>query len=137
MRVSAPDRDSYVDVSAVEEIPEGEGRCYEIDGQAIAIFRDEGEFYAVDDTCTHEEYSLSEGFVWDHTVECPKHGARFDLVTGEVLSLPATVSIAPYPVEVRDGRIRVALPVHGHRDSCSTCCGSRAEGATELGQPLD
>jgi nitrite reductase/ring-hydroxylating ferredoxin subunit len=73
MSVPALDLDRYVDIAAVEDIPEGEGRCYEIDGQAIAIFRDEGVFYGVSDTCSHEEYSLSEGEVWDHTVECPKH----------------------------------------------------------------
>jgi 3-phenylpropionate/trans-cinnamate dioxygenase ferredoxin component len=127
MSVSAPDMENYVDVAAVEEIPEGEGCCYEIDGHAIAIFCDEGTFYAVSDTCTHEEYSLSAGFVWDHTVECPKHGARFDLATGEVLSLPATVSVESYPVEVRDRRILVAVPSQRHRGRCPTCYDSRAE----------
>ena len=127
MSVSDLDLEPYVDVAAVEDIPEGEGRCYEIDGQAVAIFHDEGTFYAVSDTCTHEEYSLSEGFVCDHTVECPKHGARFDLVTGEVLSLPATVSIESYRLEVRDGRIWVAAPARGNRDPCPTCYHSRAE----------
>jgi 3-phenylpropionate/trans-cinnamate dioxygenase ferredoxin subunit len=127
MGVPVLDLDRCVDVAAVEDIPEGEGRCYEIGGQAVAIFRDDGVFYAVSDTCTHEEYSLSEGEVWDHTVECPKHGARFDLVTGEVLSLPATVSVESYAPEVRDGRIYVAPPAHGRWRPCPECVTSAVE----------
>ncbi len=121
MTVPVVDLDRYVDVAAVEDIPEGEGRRYEIDGQPVAIFRDDGVFYAISDTCTHEEYSLSDGEVWDRTVECPKHGARFDLVTGEVLSLPATVSIESYLLEVRDGRVYVAPPADGQREPCLEC----------------
>ena len=127
MSVPAFDLDRYVDIAAVEDIPEGEGRCYEIDGQAVAVFRDEGVFFAVSDTCTHEEHSLSVGVVWDHTVECPKHGARFDLVTGEVLSLPATVSVESYALEVRDGRIYVAPPAHGRWRPCPECVTSAVE----------
>ncbi len=127
MSVPAFDLDQHIDVAAVEDIPEGEGRRYEIDGQAIAIFRDKGVLYAVSDTCTHEEYSLSDGDVWEHTVECPKHGARLDLVTGEALSLPATVSIEPYRLEVRDGRIYVATLADRYREPCPECHTSAAE----------
>ncbi|MGH2448215.1 MAG: Rieske (2Fe-2S) protein [Chloroflexota bacterium] len=115
------DLDRYIEVAEADDIPEGEGRCYEVDGQAMALFRDEGVFYAVSDTCTHEEYSLSRGVVWDHTVECPKDGARFDLVTGDVLSLPATVSIESYPLQVRNGHIYVQIPAHGHLEPCPEC----------------
>lgn len=112
---------SFVDVAAADDIPEGHGRCYDVDGVAVAVFHDEGVYYAVSDTCTHENYSLAEGEVWEHTVECPQHGARFDLITGDALSLPATVSIEPYPVVVRDGRIFVAVPPDGHREPCPEC----------------
>lgn len=121
MSVVQLELEPYIDVAAVEEVPEGEGRCFQIAGLAVAVFRDEGVFYAVGDTCTHEEYSLAEGAVWDHAIECPQHGARFDLVTGDVLSLPGTVSIESYPVEVRDGRIFVAVPADGHREPCLDC----------------
>jgi 3-phenylpropionate/trans-cinnamate dioxygenase ferredoxin component len=117
----------YIDVAAADDIPGGEGRCYQVEGVSVAVFHEEGVFYAVSDTCTHESYSLAEGVVWDHTVECPQHGARFDLVTGDVLSLPATLSIESYPIEVRDGRIFVAVPADGHREPCPECHTSAGE----------
>jgi 3-phenylpropionate/trans-cinnamate dioxygenase ferredoxin component len=84
-------------------------------------------FYAVSDTCTHNKYLLSEGLVWDRTVECPKHGARFDLMRGDVLSLPATASIESYPVEARDSRIYVTVPRDGHREPHPECHTSASE----------
>ena len=69
-------------------------------------------FYAVDDECSHEDYSLSEGEVWaeECQIECPRHGSTFDLVTGAPCSLPATQPVAVYEVEVEDGTVAVVLP---------------------------
>lgn len=63
-----------------------------LDGTPVAVFNVEGAFHAIGDTCTHEEASLSEGYVDEDTVECPKHGAVFHIPSGEVRSLPATKS---------------------------------------------
>jgi len=73
----------------------------------VAIWRVDGSLYATADTCTHEEASLSEGDLWDEVIECPLHGAQFDVRTGKVLSLPAIFPLPTYPVEVRDGGIYV------------------------------
>ncbi|MBI4641820.1 MAG: Rieske 2Fe-2S domain-containing protein, partial [Candidatus Tectomicrobia bacterium] len=62
---------------------------------------------AIDDTCTHEEASLSEGEVWGEVIECPKHGARFDLRTGEVVSLPAVLPVATYEVKVEGTEVKI------------------------------
>ncbi len=74
------------------------------DGHRYALFHIGDHFYAIDDTCTHEEASLSEGTVYDDEdepqVECPKHGAIFDVATGEVRSLPAVKSVHSYATKV-------------------------------------
>jgi 3-phenylpropionate/trans-cinnamate dioxygenase ferredoxin subunit len=71
----------------------------------IALFNHEGEYYALDDMCSHAEASLSEGDVYDCKVECPLHGAEFDLKTGDAVTLPATKPVNKYKVNVEDGYI--------------------------------
>lgn len=97
----------YVKVAEAEEIPAGQGKAVTVDGRQIAIFNVEGAFYAIDDTCTHEEASLAEGPVYGDIVACPKHGSRFHLPTGRVLSLPAVIPVNTYPVKVEDGQVLV------------------------------
>lgn len=75
--------------------------------EPIAVFNIEGELFAVSDTCTHAEASLSEGFVDGAVVECPFHFARFCLRTGRALSLPATQALRTHAVVVRDGIVWV------------------------------
>ena len=80
-------------------------------GTPIAIFNANGELYAIGDTCTHEEFSLSDGeLVDDYTVECALHGAQFDIRTGDAICLPATGNAGSYPVWVEDGAIKVEVP---------------------------
>ncbi|GAB3623777.1 bifunctional 3-phenylpropionate/cinnamic acid dioxygenase ferredoxin subunit [Mariniluteicoccus endophyticus] len=72
----------------------------------IALFRTEDdEWYALDDTCTHEEASLADGWIEGSEVECPLHSARFCLKTGAALCMPATVAAKTYRVEVRDDEV--------------------------------
>ena len=71
----------------------------------IALFNYEGEYYALDDMCSHAEASLSEGDVYDCKVECPLHGAEFDLKTGDAVTLPATKPVNKYKVDVEDDYI--------------------------------
>ncbi|KIE58544.1 ferredoxin [Methylacidiphilum kamchatkense Kam1] len=78
------------------EIPEGGAKCIELEGKKIAIFCYKGAYYALDDTCPHEGGPLSEGFLEEGEVECPWHGARFSLKTGEVLCGPATKGVTAY-----------------------------------------
>ncbi len=93
----------------VEDVPEGGAvvvdRSVAGTGDDVAVFHDEGEFFALDDTCTHQEASLAEGWVEDGEVECPLHAARFSLRTGEALSLPAVRGARCHRVEVRDGEV--------------------------------
>jgi len=101
----------WVTVGAAEQVPPGHAARVLIDGVAVAIFNVEGEFHAVDDTCTHAEASLSEGELDPEggSIECPLHGSCFDLRDGEPLSLPAIDPIRVHRVEVADGELRIAL----------------------------
>jgi 3-phenylpropionate/trans-cinnamate dioxygenase ferredoxin component len=101
----------WVQVARISEIPPGHAARVEIDEVPVAIFNVEGQFFAVDDTCSHQEASLSEGDLdLDRcAIECPLHGSAFDLQTGAVLSLPAVEPVRAHQLEVRDGAIYVAL----------------------------
>lgn len=90
----------------------GEVRRFDVAGHRVALVRIGDEFHAVDDECSHEDYSLSEGEVWaeECQIECPRHGSTFDLMTGEPCSLPATQPIAVYEVRVDDDTVSVVLP---------------------------
>src|SRR5262245_38736736 len=101
---------AIVEVGPESDIQPGQSACIVVDDLPIAIFNVNGAFYAIGDTCTHEDFSLSEGEVFeDATVECALHGSRFDLSTGEALSLPATGSAGHYDVWVEDGVIKLEV----------------------------
>lgn len=92
----------------VSEVPLGEGRAKNVDEErTVAVFHLADGFFALDDTCSHAQASLSEGEVVDHTVICPRHGGRFDLLSGRAVGLPATAKVAAYPVRVDKDQILV------------------------------
>lgn len=98
-------------VAATEDLPPGESLLVELDGIRIAVFNLDGEFYAIEDVCTHDGGPLVEGEVLDGgQVECPRHGARFDIRTGEALSMPAFEPTPSYEVQVEGGDIYVEKP---------------------------
>ncbi|MER6077382.1 bifunctional 3-phenylpropionate/cinnamic acid dioxygenase ferredoxin subunit [Streptomyces sp. NPDC001833] len=74
-------------------------------GDTIAVFHDGDTYYALDDTCSHGQASLSEGWIENGEVECPLHSARFCLKSGEPQCMPATVAVRTHRVEVRDGGV--------------------------------
>ncbi len=99
----------FVRVAKTSDIPPGTGQYFDVEGQPIAVFHVDGQFYATQDVCTHEEASLSEGELEGEIVECPLHGARFNVRTGQVKSLPAVVSLKTYPVRVVDDEVEVEV----------------------------
>jgi len=103
--------DQWVTVAQVADIPPGHAARVEIDEVPIAIFNLEGEFHCIDDTCTHQEASLSEGDLDLErcAIECPLHGSAFDLRTGDAITLPAVEPVRVHRVEITDGTIRVSL----------------------------
>ena len=94
------------------ELPHGTARRFDVAGARIALVHTGDEFHAVDDRCSHEDYSLAEGEVWEDEceIECPRHGSTFDLRTGSPCSLPATQPVPVYPLEIADGKVAVILP---------------------------
>ncbi|MCL1600815.1 MAG: non-heme iron oxygenase ferredoxin subunit [Actinomycetia bacterium] len=81
-----------------------------VDGDtAVALFRVGDGVHAIADRCSHAEASLSEGEVFGDEVECPRHGAEFDLTTGKALTLPATKPVAVYATDVRDGNVFIEI----------------------------
>lgn len=102
-------------VASVEEIPPGKAKVVTVDGRRVAIFNVGGTFYAIDDACTHETTPLSDGPLYGDIVACPKHGSRFHLPTGRVLSLPAVVPVNTYTVKVDGGQVLLQpVPHKGH-----------------------
>lgn len=100
---------AYVTVAKVGEIPPGGVKVSRIGDQEIALFNVAGAYHAMDDVCTHDGGPLAEGIIEGHVIECPRHGARFDIRTGEVLSMPATLAVTTYPVRIAGDEIQVDL----------------------------
>ncbi len=107
-----PTTANYVDIGPAD-LNNGERRIVEIDGQAIAVFNIAGSYYAIADVCSHDDGPVAEGELYGTEIECPRHGARFDVRNGKVLSFPAIVDIPSYPVKVEAGEILVGLPPEG------------------------
>ncbi|MBL1069105.1 non-heme iron oxygenase ferredoxin subunit [Streptomyces sp. 7-21] len=91
---------SFQQVCTLGELEEDTPKRVEVDGTPVAVVRTEGEVYAVSDTCSHANVSLSEGEVEDCQIECWLHGSTFDLRTGKPSGLPATRPIPVYPVKI-------------------------------------
>ena len=91
-----------VRVASFAELPDGGPRRVDVDGTPICLVRLGDTVHAIGDTCSHADYSLSEGEVWpdECAVECPQHGSLFSLVTGEPESFPATRPVPVYKVEI-------------------------------------
>ena len=100
----------FVTVARVGEIPEGGVKVVRIEDQPVAVFHVDGAYFALEDVCTHDGGPLAEGPLEDHVVECPRHGARFDVRTGAVLALPATAPVPAYAVRVTGDEIQVDWP---------------------------
>lgn len=99
----------YVTVATVDEVPPGRGKQVQLGGTTIGLYRLGDRFYAIEDLCTHEMAFLSQGTVLGEMVVCPKHGSRFHIATGRVMSLPAVRSVATFPVRVVGNEVQVSL----------------------------
>ena len=97
-----------VRVASVDELAVGALKGVLADHTEICLAHaEDGNFYAINDVCTHENFLLSGGELFDFQVECPQHGSRFNLKTGAVTGMPAVVPTKVYPVEVENGEVYV------------------------------
>jgi len=101
---------SWQRVAASSEVKEGEVFGAHVGDDPIALCRIDGKVYAFDDVCPHAYALLSQGFVEGNEIECPLHGARFDIRNGRVLCQPASADIATYVVRIENGEVYVDVP---------------------------
>jgi 3-phenylpropionate/trans-cinnamate dioxygenase ferredoxin subunit len=99
-----------VRVCAVADVKPGTASRFDVDGRRLCVVNIEGDFYVIGDECSHADYSLSEGDVWEEEreIECPAHGSTFSLVTGEPQTLPATRPVPVYEVRVEGDDVIVS-----------------------------
>jgi 3-phenylpropionate/trans-cinnamate dioxygenase ferredoxin subunit len=98
----------FVTVAATEDIPVGERIVVELGRHWVAIFNVDGQLFAIEDVCPHDDGPLAEGELLECVIECPRHGAKFDIRTGKVLAPPALVDVPTYQVRVEDSEIKIA-----------------------------
>ena len=99
--------EGFVTAARLADIPVGTMKCVESNGKPIALCNVEGQIFAIGNVCTHDGGPLSGGLLDEHAVECPRHGARFDVRSGNVLCLPAAIPIPTYQVQIDGDAVKV------------------------------
>jgi 3-phenylpropionate/trans-cinnamate dioxygenase ferredoxin component len=102
---------ALVDVAPVDELPPESVKIVRAGQVAVGVYNLDGEYYAIEDRCSHDDGPLAEGDfdAEDAVVVCPRHGSRFDIRTGRPLTLPAYVPVETFPVVVDDGWVKVDI----------------------------
>ena len=99
----------FVKVGSLQEFEEGHIRRFIIEGRDIILVKHDGQIYALDDLCTHDGGSLSDGSIKNNDLVCPRHGARFDIKTGAPTGMPAVAGITTYEIKIENDQIYVAI----------------------------
>lgn len=99
----------FIKVAATTDLPDPGRQLVELEDRIVALFHVGGEFYCIDDVCTHDGGPLSEGKLADFAIACPRHGAKFDIRTGKALTMPATEDTVAHQVKVENGQVYVRL----------------------------
>ncbi len=99
----------FVRVCSASDVPDPGKEVFELEDEFVVLFHVQGKFYALDDCCTHDGGPLGEGVLEGHKITCPRHGAQFDVRTGEVLSMPATRATNVHQVRVEGDDVLVKL----------------------------
>lgn len=99
----------YIRVACIDDLQPGRMKRIDLPGRRILLANVDGRFYATDDTCTHEEASLSSGSLRGEFVKCPLHGSRFSVCTGAPLEEPAQERLQTYPVRIEQRDILIGL----------------------------
>ena len=111
----------------IDEIESGQSQSVFVDDYPALVARIDDQFYVVEDVCTHDGQPLTGGKICDGQIACPRHGAKFDLKTGEAKTMPATKSIKAFHVEVRDGAVWAST-------AAPTASATPSAGAREVAQ---
>ena len=97
----------WIDVAPAESLHEGEHVVVDLEGMEVAVFRLDGELYAIEDACTHDGAEIASGRLDGWEIICPRHGARFCIKTGKAMKAPAYEDLSCFPVRVENGVIQV------------------------------
>lgn len=99
----------FVAVAKVSDIPDPGKKLVEVDERLVVVFHVGGQFYCLDDVCTHDDGPLGEGTLCGYEIACPRHGARFDIRDGRALSMPATRATGSHEVRVEGDDVLVRI----------------------------
>ena len=99
----------FIKVAKAADIPDPGRLVLEVDDNLVLLLHVGGDFFCIDDVCTHDGDTLSEGELEDHAIACPRHGAKFDIRTGEALTMPATEDTRRHEVKVENGNVYIKL----------------------------
>ncbi|MEN9892463.1 MAG: hypothetical protein RLY78_2758 [Pseudomonadota bacterium] len=99
----------WIAVGAYDDIEEEDLIRFDHEGRTFAVYRVDGQVYATDGLCTHEQVHLCDGLVMEHVIECPKHNGRFDIRSGRPLGAPVCVALKTYPAKVEGGRVFIEV----------------------------
>ena len=99
----------FVKVARTSEVPDPGKLLVEVDDEIVVLFHVDGEWFALDDVCTHDGGPLSEGSLENHHIACPRHGAKFDIRSGDALTMPATTATNAHEVKVEGDDVFVRL----------------------------
>ncbi|HRE49533.1 MAG TPA: non-heme iron oxygenase ferredoxin subunit [Aggregatilineales bacterium] len=99
----------FITIAAAADLKSGERIVVEVKDHYIAVFNVGGTYYAIEDICTHDDGPLAEGELTEYVIECPRHGAQFDIRSGKNLSLIAPRPVARYEVRVENGQVQIAV----------------------------
>jgi 3-phenylpropionate/trans-cinnamate dioxygenase ferredoxin subunit len=100
---------NFIPVLKTSELPEAGKTVVEVGDRIVALFHVSGTFWALDDICTHDGGTLAEGQLEDHTIACPRHGAKFDIRDGRALTMPATQPTVAHEVKVEGDQVLIRL----------------------------
>ncbi len=101
--------ENWIDVAALDDVPEGDVVAVKAAGKEIALYEVEGEIFATDNLCTHGAARMSDGFLEGREIECPLHQGRFDVCTGKAMCAPLTEDIRTYPVRIENLRVMLRV----------------------------
>jgi 3-phenylpropionate/trans-cinnamate dioxygenase ferredoxin subunit len=99
----------FIKLTTVSEIPDPGKKVFELDEAIVVLFHVDGQFYCLDDVCTHDGGPLSDGELCGKAIACPRHGAKFDVCSGKALTMPATEATAVHEVKVDGDDVYVRL----------------------------
>ena len=106
------DETTYTVLGPAADVPVGKTKDYEVDEHSVLVANCGGAYYAIEDRCTHDDGPLADGRLYQCQIECPRHGAKFDMKTGKATALPAFSPVASYPCRVNEkGEIEISLAV--------------------------